>query len=718
VKHSKGGFTLPGESGYEKLTLELAEKWGADVIRDSDGTVLSDEILNSGYGIYSTICIIRDHNEWAGKNMDKLQQSFLMTQPKVAEDSFITFHLLDDFFDQQFMVNDSADSMKYWQVFDRTTGKEISNNFWTYEKEAGNVIVNNAIPFHRYTVSFLAYRIWEEISMYNHTTNNWDKEHLMPIDPVHPETQEYMINWLTSWCESHPATTVVRFTSMFYNFVWIWGSSERNRNLFTDWGSYDFTVSPQMLDNFAQKYGYSLTAEDFINKGSLHVTHMPPVKTQLDYMDFVNSFVVSFGRKLVDLVHTYGKKAYVFYDDSWVGVEPYSKRFKDFNFDGLIKCVFSGYEVRLCAGADIDTKEIRLHPYLFPVGLGGLPTFSKGGDPTRDAKDYWIHTRRALLREKIDRIGLGGYLHLVENYPDFVEYIAKISDEFRLIKGLHENGSPYKLNIKIAVLHCWGKLRSWTLSGHFHETYMNDLIHVNEALSGLPVDVDYISFEDLKTADISKYNVIINAGIGGSAWSGGEYWNNSIYEELISRFVYNGGTFIGINEPSLVSGYDTAFRMSSVLGADKNTIDKICHGKWSFEVKDIPNLIPDGALVPLRCKVHLTDGKAKVIRSVNTDPTFIINSYGKGKGIYLSTFETSTPNNRMLLNILMYAADIPFDTNYITDNAYTECAYFPSDKKLIIINNSDRKQTTTVKTENGAIEFKDIEPFDTIIKQL
>ena len=24
---TKGGFTLPGESGYEKLTLEMAEKW-------------------------------------------------------------------------------------------------------------------------------------------------------------------------------------------------------------------------------------------------------------------------------------------------------------------------------------------------------------------------------------------------------------------------------------------------------------------------------------------------------------------------------------------------------------------------------------------------------------------------------------------------------------------------------------------------------------------
>ena len=32
----RGDFTLPGEAGYEKLTLELAEKWGADVIRDSE----------------------------------------------------------------------------------------------------------------------------------------------------------------------------------------------------------------------------------------------------------------------------------------------------------------------------------------------------------------------------------------------------------------------------------------------------------------------------------------------------------------------------------------------------------------------------------------------------------------------------------------------------------------------------------------------------------
>ena len=66
----RGDFTLPGEAGYEKLTLELAEKWGADVIRDSDGTKLSPEITAAGYRIYSTICIIREHNEFAEAHPD------------------------------------------------------------------------------------------------------------------------------------------------------------------------------------------------------------------------------------------------------------------------------------------------------------------------------------------------------------------------------------------------------------------------------------------------------------------------------------------------------------------------------------------------------------------------------------------------------------------------------------------------------------------------
>lgn len=711
----KGGFTLPGESGYEKLTLKMAEKWGADVIRDSDGTVLSDEILNAGYGIYSTICIIRDHNEWAKKNMDKLQQTFLMTQPIVADCDTLTVELMKDFFAEQFSINETEDSLKYWQVYDRTTDTLVGRDHWSYAD--GKVTIKEITPWHKYTVSFMAYRIWEEISMYNHTTNNWTKEHLMQIDPRHEATREYMLGWMRNWCETHPDTTVVRFTSMFYNFVWIWGSSERNRNLFSDWGSYDFTVSPLALDEFAKKYGYSLTAEDFINQGKLHVTHMVGTRQKADWMAFVNDFVIWFGKQLVDIVHEYGKKAYVFYDDSWVGIEPYNGRFKEFGFDGLIKCVFSGYEARLCSGVDVPTHELRLHPYLFPVGLGGAPTFMEGGNPTLDAKKYWNSVRRALLRQPVDRIGLGGYLHLVEPFPDFCDYIEKVSDEFRTVKSFHAQGAQLSIKTKVAVLHSWGKLRSWTLSGHFHETYMNDLIHINESLSGLPVDVSFISFEDVKAGALKNYDVVINAGYAGSAWSGGDNWKDEDVVSKLTEWVYNGGTFIGVDEPSAVAGYDTYFRMAHVLGIDEDTGARICHGKWQYEVQPVDGLMPEGSSIRGRSGLYLTDGNARVVAEADGAPAMTVNDFGKGKGIYMSHYNISLENTRMLFNTILLAGGEAFDGEYITDNPYTECAYYPASNMLVIINNSGETQTASVKTEAG-VKSATLEAYDTAIIQM
>ncbi len=715
----KGSFTLPGEAGYEKLTLQLADKWGADVIRDSDGTVLSDEITKAGYGIYSTICIIRDHNEWARKNPDKLQQTFLMTHPATAVDGQLTVALMEDYFEEQFRVNDSTEAMKYWQVYDRTTGSLVDASKWHYDRKEQTVVIEGITPWHNYTVSFLAYRIWEEISMYNHTTNNWDKEHLMQIDPVYSETQSYMLDWMKNWCETHPDTTVVRFTSMFYNFVWIWGSSARNRQLYSDWASYDFTVSPKMLDDFAAKYGYGMTAEDFINQGKLHVTHMPCDRRKMDWIDFVNRFVIDFGRQLIDIVHQHGKKAYVFYDDSWVGIEPYKPTFQEFGFDGLIKCVFSGYEARLCSGVEVGTHELRLHPYLFPVGLGGAPTFAEGGNPTLDAKKYWNSVRRALLRCPIDRIGLGGYLHLVEDFPDFVAYIAKIADEFRALKELHHAGKPYSCRTRVAVLHFWGRMRSWSLSGHFHETYMHDLIHINEALSGLPLEEGFINFEDIKNGALENVDVVINAGAAGTAWSGGDAWKDEAVIEIMTKWVYEGGTLIGVGEPSAVAGYDTYFRMAHVLGVDGDTADRVCHGKWAFEVDEAAagRVMPAGAEVPEKLRCHLTDGKASVLAAHDGNPLLARNVFGKGQGIYLSGFEVNNANTKMLLNLILDAGGEAPNGLYLTDNDEMECAFYPESRTLVVINNAETAQECKINTEYGVQQVR-LEAFDTEIRQI
>ena len=758
MRKTSGAFTLPGEAGYEELTLRLAKKWGADVIRDSDGTKLSDEIVNAGYGIYSTICMIRDHNEWARQHREQLQQTFLMTAPMVAElktmpgdvedgmapSCSLEINLLETFYKEQFVVNDTEESIRYWQVFDRTSNEEVMREHWAYVPARGTVTVRDAAPDHLYTVNFLAYRIWEEISMYNHVTNHWDKDHLMPVDPRSGEAQEYLYNWLKAWCENNPDTTVVRFTSMFYNFVWIWGADERNRNRFSDWGSYDFTVSPQALEAFEQAYGYGLTSEDFINMGNLHVTHMEPTKKLLDYIAFTNRFVVEYGKRLVELVHSYGKQAYVFYDDSWVGIEPYLPSFQEFGFDGIIKCIFSGYEVRLCAGVDVPVHEVRLHPYLFPVGLGGAPTFSGDGNPVLDAKRYWNAARRAMLRCKIDRIGLGGYLHLVEPYPDFVDYIETVAEEFRMIRSLQEQGSAHVLDLKVAVLTAWGKMRSWTLSGHFHETYMHDLIHVNEALSGLPVRVDYICFDDIRAGRAAEYDVIINAGFAGSAWSGGSNWKDDEVVTALTRWVRQGGVYLGIHQPSMVDGYMHTFRMAHVLGVDLDTGARCCHGKPAYV---LDKAWKRALLTGMRCGssslhgdkrseeevelepvkgIWLTDANTKVVaelveknpigEAVHT-PTATVHEFGKGKGVYLSHLSYSVQNSRMLLNLMLLAAGKGTRQNYLCDNAWCECAYFQESGVLAVMNLSEEVQKTVVGTNVGERVFE-LEPFGVAFEEL
>ncbi|MGN0753899.1 MAG: 1,3-beta-galactosyl-N-acetylhexosamine phosphorylase [Aristaeellaceae bacterium] len=710
-KYRQGGFTLPGEAGYEKLTLELAKKWGADVIRDSDGTKLSPEIVEAGYSIYSTICIIRQHNAFAAEHPDAQQQTFLCSDPAVAEGETLVIRPMDGFFTEQFELNDTAEALAYWQVYDRTSNTLVPADSWQYAD--GAVTVTGCTPWHEYTVSFLCWRIWEEINMYNHTTNAWTSEHLRQLDPRHPAAWAYLQQWLEDWCVNNPATNVVRLTSLFYNFVWIFGDDMRLRSRYVDWASYDYTVSVAALKAFEQEYGYALTAEDFVNQGKLQVTHMPPTKAKRDYMAFIMKFVAEKAKVLVDIIHKHGKLAYVFYDDSWVGMEPYGPYFSQVGFDGLIKCVFSGYECRLCANAEVPTHELRFHPYLFPTGLGGLPTFSEGGNPSRDALQYWQHVRRALLRQPVDRIGLGGYLSLTVPFPDFHDTIENMAIEFRRIKELHQHGAPLCAPVKVAVLHTWGKLRSWTLSGHFHETYMHDLIHINEALSGLPVEVRFISFADVEKGALADVDVVINAGRAGDAWSGGDAWKSDALVAEITCFVHEGGTFIGVNEPSAAAGYHTFFRLAHVLGIDKDTGARVCHGRWAFDVAEAPFFL-DTTVLGADKHLYLTDGKAQVLHAAEGVPQMTLHPFGKGYGVYMSHFEVSQDSTRMLLELLLHVKGVAPRDVYLSDRPQVETAYFPADDVLVVFNNAEEAVDCTVHTPSGDVAYS-LAPMETKI---
>jgi beta-D-galactosyl-(1->4)-L-rhamnose phosphorylase len=720
-----GNFTLPGEAGYEDLTLELAEKWGADAIRDSDGTVLSDRIISAGFDIYSTLCLIRADNEWARANMDKLQQNYLMSYPVIAEKNTVRIDLLSGYFREQFKINTHDDPKAWWQVFDRTSSKEITADQWKFDPNEGIVTVNNTEKWHKYTVNFLAYRIWEAISMYNHITNNWgDREHLMPIDPIYPETQEFMLDFLGKWLEGHPKTKIVRFTSMFYNFAWFWGDSENLKYIYSDWGAYDNTVSPYALREFSQAKGYELTSEDFVNNGAFCSSHNVPSKRYLDWIDFMNNFVVTFGRKCIDLVHQVGKEAYMFYDDHWVGTEPYGERFKDFNFDGMIKCVFNGFEARKCAGVQgVNTRELRLHPYLFPTGLKGEPTFKEGGNPALDCKNFWVNIRRALLREPVDRIGLGGYLHLVRDYPDFVEYIKELVKEFRTLREIRRNDKPYTAPFKIAVLTAWGKLRSWICNGHFiHGLELNEII---ESLSGLPIDVAFMNFDDILEKGIpGEVKVLINSGRAYSSWCGGEHWKNEKVIETITEWVAQGGGFIGVGEPSACEHKGQYFQLSHILGVDRANAQSLSKEKFVYQKPDEQHFIMADIKSELDFgkdvdNIFVLGGETRVLADKNGSPRVAIHNFHKGRSIYFSGYKFDSQNTRLLHRAIYWAAGSESDFgDWTSSNIHTECAYYPKSKKLVVINNRNQKEETKILAANKIRIEVSVEPLGIEIMDL
>ena len=72
MKKTFGRVTLPGESNFLEETKDLLERWGADAIRDSDGTKLDEGIRNLDAKIYTTYFVARAHIHWQPVKMFEL----------------------------------------------------------------------------------------------------------------------------------------------------------------------------------------------------------------------------------------------------------------------------------------------------------------------------------------------------------------------------------------------------------------------------------------------------------------------------------------------------------------------------------------------------------------------------------------------------------------------------------------------------------------------
>ena len=702
-----GRVTIPTDLDVVPETLEIMKRWGADAIRDCDGTDFPAELQGQNAKIYSTYYTTRKDNAWAKANPDEVQQCYIMTGFYTAAGEALEIPLMKGISPELMQVNTRDDIKRWWEVMDRTTGAPIAPETWDYNEETGCVVIHNPQAFHEYTVAFLAYLIWDPVHMYNAVTNNWQNfEHQITFDVRQPKTHKFTMERLRKFIADHPYVNVIRYTTFFHQFTLMF--DELKREKFVDWYGYSASVSPYILEQFEKEVGYKFRPEFIVDQGYYNNQYRVPSKEFKDFQAFQRREVAKLAKEMVDITHELGKEAMMFLGDHWIGTEPFMEEWKTIGVDAVVGSVGNGSTLRLISDIPgVKYTEGRFLPYFFP------DTFHEGGDPVKEAKENWVTARRAILRKPIDRIGYGGYLKLALQFPEFIDYVASVCDEFRELYENIKGTTPYCVKT-VAVLNSWGKMRSWGCHMVHHALYQKQnysYAGIIEALSGAPFDVKFISFDDIRKdpALLDTIDVIINVGDGDTAHTGGAEWEDPTVSAAVRKFVHRGGGFIGVGEPTGHQYQGHYLQLASILGVEKETGFTLNYDKYNWEQHPDHFILEDVA-----DQVDFGEGKKSIYALAGTEilvqkdkeVQMAVNAFGSGRSVYISGLPYSFENSRVLYRAILWSAHSEEALHkWFSSNYNVEVHAFVANGKYCVVNNTYVPQDTTVYTDRDSFQL-------------
>ena len=279
-------------------------------------------------------------------------------------------------------------------------------------------------------------------------------------------------------------------------------------------------------------------------------------------------------------------------------------------------------------------------------------------------------------------------------------------------------GTPsYVAPFKVAILNCWGGLRKWMSNQVHHAIYHRETYSaegVLECLSGMPFDVEFINFDDIRNGIPEDIGVIINVGDAYTAFSGGDNWIDEKVVTNIRRFVDNGGGFIGVGEPTAYQHQGRFFQLSDVMGCDREMCFSLNTDKYNkldnhhFILEDIDGDIDFGEGLS---RVYAQGKNYQILAMDGEYSQMVVNEYGKGHSVYFAGLPYSPQNCRILLRAIYYAAGMEDEMKrYYVTNVNTEIAVFPKSKKIAVINNSNDAQHTDVYISGKCVYSLDLNP--------
>lgn len=514
---------------------------------------------------------------------------------------------------------------------------------------------------------------------------------------------------LRRYLEANPHVNVIRYTTFFHQFTLIF--DELAREKYVDWYGYSASVSPYILEQFEREVGYRFRPEFIIDQGYMNNAYRIPSKEFRDFQNFQRREVTKLAKEMVDITHEYGKEAMMFLGDHWIGMEPFLDEFKSVGLDAVVGSVGNGSTLRLISDIEgVKYTEGRFLPYFFP------DVFHEGGDPVKEAKVNWVTARRAILRKPIDRIGYGGYLKLALEFPEFIDYVESVCDEFRLLYTNIKGTTPYCVK-KVAVLNSWGRMRAWGNHMVHHAIYHKQnysYAGIIESLSGAPFDVRFISFDDIRNEEhiLHDIDVILNVGDAYTAYSGGENWKDEKIITAVKRFIYEGGGFIGVGEPTACQWEGRFFQFADVLGVEMENGFNLNKDKYNWE--EHKHFITED------CKGEIDFGEGKKNVYALEDTTILVqrdqevqmavHEFGKGRCVYISGLPYSFENSRILYRAVLWSSgDEGNLEHWFSSNYNVEVHAYVKNKKYCVVNNTYEPQSTTVYRGDGSSFEVDLE---------
>jgi len=149
------------------------------------------------------------------------------------------------------------------------------------------------------------------------------------------------------------------------------------------------------------------------------------------------------------------------------------------------------------------------------------------------------------------------------------------------------------------------------------------------------------------------------------------------------------------------------------MGVEKETGFTLNYDKYNWE--EHPHFITENC----ESAIDFGEGKKSIYALSGTqilvqrdkEVQLAVNSFGKGRSVYLSGLPYSLENCRLLHRIILWSCNSEdklkewFSTNFNVD-----VHNYPDNKKYCIVNNTDMAQKTTVYTFNGRNENLELQP--------